>query len=166
MFMIVINIICQVLRNDPKNIWAANGIGAVLAHKGCVNEARDIFAQVREATAEFCDVWLNIAHIYVEQKQFVSAIQMVNNNNSLYEKYLINFDIINLTFYILQYENCLRKFYRYHHVEVLQYLGRAYFKAGKLKEAKLTLLKVIIKTIYEFFSDIISLPLHPSHFII
>lgn len=43
---------------------------------------------------------------------------------------------------MLQYENCLRKFYRYHHVEVLQYLGRAYFKAGKLKEAKLTLLKV------------------------
>jgi thioredoxin-like negative regulator of GroEL len=52
--------------------------GAVLAHKGCVNEARDIFAQVREATAEFCDVWLNIAHIYVEQKQYVSAIQMVS----------------------------------------------------------------------------------------
>lgn len=36
----------QVLRNDPKNIWAANGIGAVLAHKGCIIEARDIFAQV------------------------------------------------------------------------------------------------------------------------
>lgn len=53
-------------------------VGAVLAHKGCVNEARDIFAQVREATAEFCDVWLNIAHIYVEQKQYVSAIQMVS----------------------------------------------------------------------------------------
>ncbi|KAJ9588645.1 hypothetical protein L9F63_018058, partial [Diploptera punctata] len=105
----------QVLRNDPRNIWAANGIGAVLAHKGCVNEARDIFAQVREATAEFCDVWLNIAHIYVEQKQYVSAIQM--------------------------YENCLRKFYKHHHVEVLQYLARAYFKAGKLKEAKMTLLK-------------------------
>lgn len=49
-----------------------------MAHKGCVNEARDIFAQVREATAEFCDVWLNIAHIYVEQKQYVSAIQMVS----------------------------------------------------------------------------------------
>ncbi|PSN41501.1 RNA polymerase-associated protein CTR9 [Blattella germanica] len=55
----------QVLRNDPRNIWAANGI--VLAHKGCVNEARDIFAQVREATAEFCDVWLNIAHIYARR---------------------------------------------------------------------------------------------------
>lgn len=67
----------QVMRNDPKNIWAANGIGAVLAHKGCINEARDIFAQVREATADFCDVWMNIAHIYVEQKQYISAIQMV-----------------------------------------------------------------------------------------
>lgn len=68
----------QVLKIDPRNIWAANGIGAVLAHKGAVNEARDIFAQVREATAEFCDVWLNIAHIYVEQRQHVSAIQMVS----------------------------------------------------------------------------------------
>ena len=68
----------QVLRTDAKNIWAANGIGCVLAHKGFINESRDIFAQVREATADFSDVWLNIAHIYVEQKQYVSAIQMVN----------------------------------------------------------------------------------------
>ena len=53
--------------------------GAVLAHKGYINEARDIFAQVREATAEFSDVWMNIGHIYVEQKQYISAIQMVND---------------------------------------------------------------------------------------
>lgn len=105
----------QVLKNDPRNIWAANGIGAVLAHKGCINEARDIFAQVREATADFCDVWLNIAHIYVEQRQYISAIQM--------------------------YENCLKKFYLHNNVEVMQYLARAYFRAGKLKEAKMTLLK-------------------------
>ncbi len=52
-------------------------IGCVLAHKGHTNEARDVFAQVREATAEMADVWLNIAHIYVEQKQYVAAIQMV-----------------------------------------------------------------------------------------
>merc|ERR1719330_2118642 len=104
-----------ILRNDPRNIWASNGIGAVLAHKGYITEARDIFAQVREATADFCDVWLNIAHIYVEQKQYISAIQM--------------------------YENCLKKFFKHPNVEVLQYLARAYFKAGKLKEAKMTLLK-------------------------
>ena len=35
--------------------------------------------KVREATAEVPDVWLNLAHIYVEQKQYVSAIQMVCN---------------------------------------------------------------------------------------
>ena len=51
-----------------------------MAHKGCINEARDIFAQVREATADFCDVWLNIAHIYVEQKQYVAAVQMVSQD--------------------------------------------------------------------------------------
>ena len=53
-----------------------------MAHKGCINEARDVFAQVREATADFCDVWLNIAHIYVEQKQYVAAVQMVRGDNS------------------------------------------------------------------------------------
>jgi len=106
----------QVLRNDPKNIWAANGIGSVLAHKGYINEARDIFAQVREATADLADVWLNIAHIYVELKQYVSAVQM--------------------------YENCMKKFYKYHNVELLMYLARAYYKCGKLKECKITLLKV------------------------
>lgn len=104
-----------VLKNDHRNIWAANGIGCVLAHKGCIPEARDIFASVREATADFSDVWLNIAHIYVEQKQYVSAIQM--------------------------YENCIRKFFRHPHVEILQYLSRAHFRAGKLREAKLSLLK-------------------------
>ncbi|KAL4083847.1 hypothetical protein QTP88_029163 [Uroleucon formosanum] len=86
-----------------------------MAHKHCINEARDVFAQVREATADFCDVWLNIAHIYVEQKQFNSAIQM--------------------------YENCIKKFFKHDNIEVLQYLARAYFKAGKLKEAKRVFLK-------------------------
>jgi RNA polymerase-associated protein CTR9 len=56
-------------------------LGCVMAHKHCINEARDIFAQVREATADFCDVWLNIAHIYIEQKQYISAIQMVYSNS-------------------------------------------------------------------------------------
>lgn len=56
------------------HVWS----GCVLAHKNYINEARDVFAQVREATADFCDVWLNIAHIYVEQKQYVAAIQMVS----------------------------------------------------------------------------------------
>lgn len=48
-----------------------------MAHKGYFREARDVFAQVREATADISDVWLNLAHIYVEQKQYISAVQMV-----------------------------------------------------------------------------------------
>ncbi|XP_034383282.1 RNA polymerase-associated protein CTR9 homolog isoform X2 [Cyclopterus lumpus] len=105
----------QVLRNDSKNLYAANGIGAVLAHKGFFREARDVFAQVREATADISDVWLNLAHIYVEQKQYISAVQM--------------------------YENCLKKFYKYQNTEVLLYLARALFKCGKLQECKQMLLK-------------------------
>ncbi|KAK5873996.1 hypothetical protein PBY51_018987 [Eleginops maclovinus] len=105
----------QVLRNDSKNLYAANGIGAVLAHKGFYREARDVFAQVREATADISDVWLNLAHIYVEQKQYISAVQM--------------------------YENCLKKFYKYQNTEVLLYLARALFKCGKLQDCKQMLLK-------------------------
>jgi len=41
-----------------------------------------------------------------------------------------------------QYENALRKFFKFHNVEVMQYLARACFKAGKLREAKTILLKV------------------------
>jgi RNA polymerase-associated protein CTR9 len=36
----------------------------------------------------------------------------------------------------------MKKFYKYHSVEVLQYLGRAYYRAGKYKEAKTIFLKV------------------------
>ncbi|XP_015748748.1 PREDICTED: RNA polymerase-associated protein CTR9 homolog [Acropora digitifera] len=105
----------QVLRNDARNLYAANGIGCILAHKNFLREARDVFSQVREATADVPDVWLNLAHIYVEQRQYVAAIQM--------------------------YENCLRKFFKHHNVEVLLYLARAYFKAAKMKECKQVLLK-------------------------
>lgn len=38
----------KVLRSDAKNLYAANGIGAVLAHKGYFCEARDVFAQVEK----------------------------------------------------------------------------------------------------------------------
>lgn len=60
------------------------------------------------------DVWLNIAHIYVEQKQYIPAVQM--------------------------YENCLKKFYKYNNVEVLTYLARALVKGNRLHEAHNALL--------------------------
>lgn len=42
-----------------------------------------------------------------------------------------------------QYENCLKKFYKYQNTEVLLYLARALFKCGKLQECKQMLLKVL-----------------------
>lgn len=75
--------------------------GCVLAHKGCINEARDIFAQVREATADFCDVWLNIAHIYVEQKQYVAAVQMVSSDERISSFFLMYFMfLVKVTWYL------------------------------------------------------------------
>ena len=105
----------QVLSIDPRNIWAANGVGCILAHKNLLSEARDIFAQVREATADFSDVWLNIAHILVEHKQYPRAIQM--------------------------YENCIKKFFKYSNIEILLYWARALYKANRLQECKLILIK-------------------------
>ena len=43
--------------------------------------------------------------------------------------------------FILQYENCLRKFYNFHNTEILLYLARAYFKCGRLSDCRQTLLK-------------------------
>lgn len=103
------------LRYDPRNIYAASGIGCVLAVKRMFSEARDVFSQVREVTADFPDVWINIAHIYVEQKQYVAAVQM--------------------------YENCLKKFYNNSNTEILSYIARALFKANKLAECKKVLVR-------------------------
>lgn len=117
--------------------------GAVLAHKGYYREARDVFAQVREATADISDVWLNLAHIYVEQKQYISAVQMVSGCiHLIYEYYCLCFGVFEHFYFALQYENCLKKFYKYQNTEVLLYLARALFKCGKLQECKQMLLKV------------------------
>ena len=40
-----------------------------------------------------------------------------------------------------QYENCLKKFFKHPNTDILTYLARAYFKCGKLRECKQTLLR-------------------------
>ena len=54
--------------------------------------------QVREATADIPDVWLNLAHIYVEQKQYVAAIQMVRLHSYHYDTTLFSFIFAGLKF--------------------------------------------------------------------
>ena len=61
------------------------------------------------------DVWFNLAHIYVEQKQHTNAIQM--------------------------YKNAMRTFKLTADPECLTYLARALFKANNMEECKKCLIK-------------------------
>ncbi|CAD6190371.1 unnamed protein product [Caenorhabditis auriculariae] len=110
----------KALKIQPKNIYAANGLGCVMAFKKNWAEARDVFSQVREATSEFFDVWINIAHVYMEREQYVPAIQM--------------------------YSNAMKKFHRQSDPHMLLYLAKAYYHADKLEEAKDTMEKAILES--------------------
>ncbi|CAJ0571771.1 unnamed protein product, partial [Mesorhabditis spiculigera] len=114
-----LNNYAKALKLQPRNVWAAHGSACILAIRGNIPEARNLFSQVREATAEFFDVWVNIAHIYVEQNQFVNAIQM--------------------------YSAAMKRFNREHDVTMIMYLARAYLKADMLNECRDTLERALIE---------------------
>ena len=65
------------MKIDNSNVYAANGIGAVFAHKGFLNEARDVFSQSKEAFNNCKHIWMNLAHAYLELRQYSSAFKMV-----------------------------------------------------------------------------------------
>jgi len=111
------NYFLSVLSNDPHNIYAANGLAIVFQEQGLLDEAKDFFMQVREATSNIADVWINLAHINLLQRQFENAIRL--------------------------YQTCLRDFYNNSDANVLLYLAKAYFEDGRLEECKSTLQKAI-----------------------
>jgi len=82
-----------------------------------LDNAKDFFIQVREATGDIPDIWVNLAHVYLLQKQYDYAIKM--------------------------YQNCLKKFYNNTDSNILLYLARAFFEAGRIDECKNTLLQAI-----------------------
>jgi len=107
----------KVLAKDPKNIYAANGLAIVEAERGNVSQAKDFLIQIREATADIPDVWINLAHVYLKQGQYVNAIKL--------------------------YQNVLKKFYENKDPEVLCFLAKAYFESEQLEECKRTLMRAI-----------------------
>jgi len=111
------NYYLSVLTNDPHNIYAANGLAIVFKEQGLIDEAKDFFMQVREATSNIPDVWINLAHINLLQRQYENAIRL--------------------------YQSCLRDFYGNSDPNVLLYLAKAYFEDGRLEECKVTLQKAI-----------------------
>jgi len=73
----------QVLANDDKNLYAANGIGCVLAEKGELLKAKDIFNRVRECSGDTIGcVLVNLAHVYIAQGKHSEAIKMYENCNN------------------------------------------------------------------------------------
>ncbi|KAJ3615765.1 hypothetical protein Zmor_012319 [Zophobas morio] len=107
----------RALKADQRNYFAANGVGAILAEQGALDEAGDVFLQVREATTDFPDVWINLANVYVAQKKYVQAVKL--------------------------YENCMKKFSFSHNVDLLTLLSRAHYKHGNFKESRHVLTKAL-----------------------
>lgn len=66
----------SVLKKEPRNVFAAHGIGCVLAVEGRLSEAKDVFVSVREAESDIPEPWLNLAHVYLDQKNYVNAIKL------------------------------------------------------------------------------------------
>ena len=67
----------RILTKDNANAYAANGLGTVVAEKGDLFKAKEIFNRVREVTGDTIpDAHLNLAHIYLAQKKHPEALQM------------------------------------------------------------------------------------------
>lgn len=78
-YKLAVNFYSQALRRDPHNVYAANGLAITIAENGHLEQARDLFYQVREAAVNNVNVWVNLAHVYVELKQYKKAIVMVGS---------------------------------------------------------------------------------------
>lgn len=66
----------RILAKDPLNAYAANGLGTVLAERGEIFKAKEIFNRVREVSGDFLsDALLNQGHIFLSQKKHSEAIK-------------------------------------------------------------------------------------------
>ncbi|EDW92282.1 RNA polymerase-associated protein CTR9 homolog [Drosophila yakuba] len=105
-----------VLDCNPRNLWAANGIGAVLSSCKNLSAGAAIFMQIIESGNKCLPAILNSAHIALERGQYRLAIQT--------------------------YERCLKDFLPKNCVDVMHYLAKALYDEGSTRQAKMWLLKV------------------------
>ena len=66
----------KVLRLDPMNTYAANGIARALAERGALEDARSFFTQIRESAASNPLLVVNLAHVTLEIGQMENAIAL------------------------------------------------------------------------------------------
>ncbi|KAL6746592.1 Paf1 complex component [Haematococcus lacustris] len=71
-----------VLLHDPRNAFAANGIGAALAELGRLDEAQSVFKDVQEVAAasgaflHIPDLYINLAHVALAKQEYTSAVRL------------------------------------------------------------------------------------------
>merc|ERR1711998_537677 len=63
----------RVLQANPRNLYAANGLGISFRHIGRLEEAKEIFERVTLADESVAPAWVNLGHTYVELKQYANA---------------------------------------------------------------------------------------------
>ena len=67
----------MLLWKDPSNLYAALGLGTILAEKGDLNRSKECFNIVRSSSNDTIpDVLINSAHIYLAQQRHAEALQM------------------------------------------------------------------------------------------
>ena len=102
------------LRKNNRNIWAANGIGCVLAEYNAFKEAKQIFMEVQDVALadgiKIPDVEINLAHSYLHEGQHARAIQIYSNVN--------------------------KNYYSNSNVQLLTLCGRAYYENEEYTECK------------------------------
>ncbi|OQR87367.1 RNA polymerase-associated protein CTR9 [Achlya hypogyna] len=105
----------KTLQTHPFNVYAANGVGIMMAEKGHLDKAKMVFAEVRQACPDMPDSWINLAHIYMAEERYDEAIQL--------------------------YQVTLQKHYNGQDIQVLLYLAKAYYEAKRHLECIATLTK-------------------------
>ncbi|GMH52292.1 hypothetical protein TL16_g01201 [Triparma laevis f. inornata] len=70
----------KALKKDSGNVYAGNGLGCVLAEKGELSKARNVFQRVRECSNDSIpSTLLNMAHLMLAQQQHAPAIVLYRN---------------------------------------------------------------------------------------
>lgn len=63
-------------RSCSKNLYAANGLGVLLAEQGHFDAAASVFTAVHESATWFQDAWINLAHVLALRGQHARAINL------------------------------------------------------------------------------------------
>ncbi|KAH8327306.1 hypothetical protein KR074_009757, partial [Drosophila pseudoananassae] len=105
----------KAMEQNPRNMWAANGIGVALSGREFSTESEAFFQQIVEAGKECPSATLNFAHTALTKGQYKQASQT--------------------------YKQCLEELLPPNSVEIIVPLAKSLYMDGKAREAKIWLLK-------------------------